>query len=477
MARLVDEKKLGWDTLVKDVLPDFKHSNPIITEVLTIADILSHRCGLAGSGTMSLSFQGDGEMLLPRDSLFDLINQFPILFPIRQSWDYFVWGYSLAGEIIERVTGKTLEEYVSTSLTGPLGMKDTSFKLSRLDPERLAQPYAALSDGTSHHLQHRQVFEGTFFEASGGLFSTVNDLITWATATLDAIDGEESGVLKEIPNIISNHAAIMNPSIRERSYGFGWARTQLPGSVGVIGDNFSLWSLKDQPALGDKDHPLLMLYHQGSTVGYYAHIALFPDTKSAVVVLSNSIALTDAPDWISRATIQTLFDLKDGHDYALLAAEANSRQMAEYDTLARQIAKKRESCSDAVKPPPLEALVGRYASKSKPFFIDILLGSPESGDKTLELRFQGLQIESYELRYLCENTFEWSLSHDESKKRGRYNMAELEYFLFEFTLKDGKPISFTWVTDPGLPEHPEEFFLVAPEGGGSQGPTSEELKK
>ena len=238
-------------------------------------------------------------------------------------------------------------------------MKDTSFKLGRLDPKRLAEPYAALSDGTSHHLRHRQVFEGAFFEASSGLFATVDDLIAWASATLNAIDGSDCEVLKEMPNIINSHTAILNRSFLERSYGFGWARTQLPGAVGVIGDNFSLWSLEDRPLLRDKDHPLLMLYHQGSTVGYYAHIALFLDITSAVVVLSNSIALSDAPDWISRSTVQTLFDLEDGQGYAELAAEANSRQIAQYTTLARKISLKRESYADPAKSTPLKSFVGR----------------------------------------------------------------------------------------------------------------------
>jgi hypothetical protein len=51
--------------------------------MLTITDILTYRFGLAGGGAMSLAFQGDGDMLLPKDSLFQLINHFPILFPFR----------------------------------------------------------------------------------------------------------------------------------------------------------------------------------------------------------------------------------------------------------------------------------------------------------------------------------------------------------------------------------------------------------
>ncbi|KAM7211349.1 Beta-lactamase/transpeptidase-like protein [Rhypophila decipiens] len=434
VARLVDDNKITWDTRV---------------------------------GTMSLAFQGDGDMLLPRDKLLELVNHFPVLFPIRQSWDYFVWGYSLAGLIVEEITGKSLQDFISETLLSPLGMNDTALKLQALDPKRLAEPYSALADGTPFHLTQRQVFEDTFFEASGGLFSTSNDLLNWALATLEAINETSSGsakassstVLKQMPYIMSNHAAVLNPSMRERSYGLGWVRTQLPGAVGVIGDNFPLWTVEDQPILGDKDHPLLMIYHQGSTVGYYAHIALFPDTNSAVVVLTNSIALSDAPDWISRAIIQAMFGLRDGgHDYVRLARQANFRQIAEFQTVADQISAKRlQSCSSA-PPPNLGAFVGRYTNKARLFHVDIL---HRSSMRTLELRFQGLETQAYELRYMCDNVvFEWSLTHDENKKRGRYNIAALEYFLFTFNLdREGKPASISWVTDPLQPHMAEEFFL------------------
>ena len=44
-------------------------------------------------------------------------------------------------------------------------------------------------------------------------------------------------------------------------------------------------------------------------------------------------------------------------------------------------------------------------------------------------------------------------------------MSDLECFLFRFRMKDGKPVSFTWETDPGAPSPTEEFFLENRESG------------
>ncbi|KAF7552640.1 hypothetical protein G7Z17_g4165 [Cylindrodendrum hubeiense] len=457
LGKLVYEKFLSWDTPVRDIFPEFRQDNKKVEEMLTVSDILSHRSGLSGIGDMSLAFQGDGDMLFHKDRLFSLFKTFPTLTPFRSGWDYFVWGYSLAGEVIEKLSGKRLGDFLSDSFFKPLNLQSTTFKPDELEPGQLAEPYAGLSNGDCFHLPKRQVFQDTFFEASGGLYSSLNDMMSWSNTMLQAIQDESyphDCIIREVQSIISNHIAIENPSLRERSYGYGWLRTQLPGVIGLIGDNSDLWDIKDSPVLGTKDQPLLMLYHQGSTVGYYSFIALFPDTNSAVVVLTNSIGISDAADWISRAVIQALFELKDGQDYVALAKEANRRTIAKYELLSLEISAFRESCTQA-PPTDLNPYFGTYTNDNKQFSIDIIPHSKFTD--RLALRFQGLEDQTYELRYYCDNVFEWSLTHDESKKRGRYNNAELSTYLFKFNVDD-RGMSLSWANDPVFPERELVFI-------------------
>ncbi|KAG8411496.1 hypothetical protein J3458_015553 [Metarhizium acridum] len=447
IAKLVDEKKLAWDTRVADVLPEFRHDSDIITEMTTITDILSHRCGLGGAGAMSLAFQGDGDMLLPKDCLFQLVNDFRIQFPFRQRWSYFVWGYSVAGAVIERLTQKPLKDHLLETIFRPLGLKATSFSPREFQPHQLSSPHVGLSDGSAHALRKLQVFEDTFFEASGGIYSTLNDQLTWASAMLQSVNGndQKSAVIKQVSCLLSNHIAVLNPTVSERSYGLGWMRAQLPGVVGLIGDNVGLWELADEPVLGTKDKTMLMIYHQGSTVGYRAFTALFPETDSAVVVLTNSSDVSDAADWIGRVFIQALFEFDDGNDYVALAKEANRRTLAQFDRVGKEIKDMRAACLGS-QPRRLTTFTGRYVHSSELFFIDISL-QPTEADR-LYLNFQGLKDQTYELRHLCNNVFEWALTHDESKKRGRYNYVEAEYYLFDFRLDEkDEPVSFSWAID------------------------------
>lgn len=53
----------------------------------------------------------------------------------------------------------------------------------------------------------------------------------------------------------------------------------------------------------------------------------------------------------------------------------------------------------------------------------------------LVLKFQGLEDQCYKLRQLYGHVFEWSLGYDdESKRRDKYNVTKLDFYLFKFEL-------------------------------------------
>ena len=47
MGLLVEEKKIYWDTLVKDVVSEFGIKDDILRNCTTIADLLSHHIGMS----------------------------------------------------------------------------------------------------------------------------------------------------------------------------------------------------------------------------------------------------------------------------------------------------------------------------------------------------------------------------------------------------------------------------------------------
>ena len=53
LAILVDEGKVGWDEPVTRYIPEFRMSDPVVTQLMTVRDLLVHRSGLAlGAGDL-----------------------------------------------------------------------------------------------------------------------------------------------------------------------------------------------------------------------------------------------------------------------------------------------------------------------------------------------------------------------------------------------------------------------------------------
>ena len=96
IGKLVEDGRFEWKTPVRQLLPSFSHQDSQFAEEVTIADLLAHRSGLSHGAAINLVFQGDGEMLLPKDSLLEIVHNVPRVAKIGETWIWFVWGYSIA---------------------------------------------------------------------------------------------------------------------------------------------------------------------------------------------------------------------------------------------------------------------------------------------------------------------------------------------------------------------------------------------
>ncbi|KAJ5730158.1 Protein flp [Penicillium malachiteum] len=424
IANMVHEGLLSWDTPVKDVLQDFAHKDPCVAKLTTVVDLLAHRTGLAGD--ISLTFQGDGKALLPADQLLPTFNQNDRVVPFRSEWVYNSWGYSIAGLIIEKLSGESLGSYLQKHVYNAFAMGNTTTQFSSLHSNNVAEPYATDSNATPVHLPSAMIFENSLFEAAAGAYSTVDDMLNYSTALLEAYKNVHTS--DKLQNLFSSHIPVLGPSFRERAYAMGWIRTQLPGALGIMGENFDIIGEAEQlPELGRGSPSMLCLYHQGSTAGYYSNIALFPETQSAIVVLANSISLTDLPDTISQSIAQVLFDFVEPIDFVAFTKKTSAKLISQYEQQAALIATQRRS---GTRDLPLESFAGRYWNSLKNFVLEIRVGAKNDA---LELLFQSYESQLYHLRHLYEHTFEWSLSLDEEAKRGRYHITDADYFLIHFS--------------------------------------------
>lgn len=455
---LDDHPNITLDTPVDRILTDYAPVNEQLRHQVSLADFLSHRSGL--SGDMSFAMQGQFECLLPKNQLLPTVSSLKTVAPIRRQWLYNNWGYAMAGAVIEKLSGKSFGTYLSESVLEPLGLQSTTSQPIGIHAN-VASPHISLCNAAPLPVNQTYFFKDTFFEPAGGLYSNVDDMLKWAKAVLDADANPtpSSSVLRHIPTHITNRIPLDNPSHAFRFYGLGWARTQLPGVVGLLGDNPSLLPATSLPLLGAGAPPMLTYHHQGSAPGYYSSLFLFPATSSAVVVLTNSIPLNDAADWLAQAYIAALFDFPSPADYVALAAESRKKKVAAMARIRPAFDEIRRTHPDDRPRLPLAWYAGRYVNDAGNFFIDVA----ERPGGVLVLRFQGRGEQAYELRHVRGEVFEWSLGCDESARRMRFPVLEGEYYevKFESGGAGGRPRWLTWAGGVGV-------RMLRSEGGGGE---------
>ena len=174
LAILVDEGKINWDDKVKKYLPEFKMYNEYVTDEFTIRDLLTHKSGL-GLGAGDLMIWPDGHDFTAKD----IVKNIQYLKPVsgfRTKYDYDNLLYVIAGEVIEKVSGKTWCDFVEERLMKPIGMHKSAASWSRLkDTTNTIVPHVP----TNGKLEIVPRYTNSIFDAAAGLYASVNDLSNW----------------------------------------------------------------------------------------------------------------------------------------------------------------------------------------------------------------------------------------------------------------------------------------------------------
>lgn len=175
---LVDEDKLSLDEPASKWLPDLgkvKMADGSAPEKpITLHMLLSHTAGIAFPPRKPT----DGAISL-KSYVASLVKA-PLAFQPSSSYEYG-FGPTVAGRIIEIVSGMKYEDFMRTRIFEPLGMKDTTFHPNDAQRARIARTYKM--DEDSHELVPgynpfvtSDVTVEHMPEPAGGLFSTAADM-------------------------------------------------------------------------------------------------------------------------------------------------------------------------------------------------------------------------------------------------------------------------------------------------------------
>lgn len=187
-------EKITWSTPIKKILgDDFDLGDEYITQHVTLEDALSNRSSLSGHDFNYGPWLGTNYKDLTRS----LRHLGPVYVPFRSRFQYCNAMFGVAGQVMEKLEDKQLDEIARERLWGPLGMHNTFLGLSSTAPackniqtktQTLARGYYWVQESNSKDLPKQEDGSGKgHYLCDGyddvGLVGPAGDIVSSVTTT------------------------------------------------------------------------------------------------------------------------------------------------------------------------------------------------------------------------------------------------------------------------------------------------------
>lgn len=249
LRALEAEGKLSLNDKVNDHVPDM-YKNPRL-ETLTLNDLLNHQSGFSLRPEMFGARELDSQNPYLYYTREDLLNFYKNYIPEKAGFVYSHTNYALLEEVIHRVTGMDFNDVVYEYLSEPLQLDNTFVDFPEQKENYIAPGYDKSGS---------QVKPWTFssFRASEGIKTSSRDAVSFLKFLLS----QQSTPLTTI------EIASVKEGTSERSF----------NKHLYIENGWHIIPVKDKK----------VSIHTGRTSGHSCFIGMVKDTKTGVIVLSNS---------------------------------------------------------------------------------------------------------------------------------------------------------------------------------------------
>jgi D-alanyl-D-alanine carboxypeptidase len=274
LVQLRDAGKLHLDDPLVKHLPEFgaviNPFGPI--EDVTLRRVASHSSGLMGEPPLdhwiSLRFPTRAEWLASLPGV-------RVAIPPGSAFKYSNLGYTLLGEVIERITGQPYVAYMHEAVLAPLGLTSTVYDLTDTLRPRAATGHMAHPYEDAAEVALLSPLNG--MAAAGQLWTTARDLSRWISAHLRASLGANDGMDTSLPG----GRLLLSP---RSLYEMQQACYVEPGWVGGYGFGWRIIRRGDRVYHG----------HGGSVPGFRSQILFDAALKVGIVVLIDGVGAADA---------------------------------------------------------------------------------------------------------------------------------------------------------------------------------------
>ena len=256
LLRLMEQGHFDLDTRVKDVLPELRLKDASVAERVTILQLTNHTAGWSGDLFTST---GDGDDAL--EVFVKRLVDAEQVTPLGETVSYNNAALSVAGRVIEKVTGLTFERAIKELLFEPLGMTHSFFFPNEIMTRRFVVGHEQRPDGSIHVARPWALPRNG--NPAGGISANAADQLAWARFHLgDGTAPDGTRLLSE------KHLKQMQaPTVDMRGSALG-------DYVGIS------WLLRDVDGVR-------FVGHGGTTNGQHSEFLMVPERDFAVISMTN----------------------------------------------------------------------------------------------------------------------------------------------------------------------------------------------
>ncbi|HWB76599.1 MAG TPA: serine hydrolase domain-containing protein [Nannocystaceae bacterium] len=301
LAKLVDEKALGWDTVAKELLPTFALGDAATTGRVQVKHLI---CACTGMPRQDLEWLLEYGALTPERAMQALAGMQPTT-GFGELFQYSNVMAAAAGFIGGHVAypklelGKAYDKAMKTRVFDPLGMKSTTFDFKKAMTGNFAMPH-------SFDVDLKPAIGGKEIDASvipvrpaGGAWSTVDDMLAYVQMEL------AEGALPDGTRYISKESLLARraPQVavsNDTTYGMG--------------------------LMVNTRHGIEVISHGGDIPGFHSDMMWIPSAGVGAVILTNSDRGATIRSLFKRKLLEVLYDGKPEADAALAQGEKNFKE-------------------------------------------------------------------------------------------------------------------------------------------------------
>ncbi len=238
---LMADRQLSLGDPVSKYIHDFLASD---RQGITLFHLLTHSSGLPGwrplyqeVSRVTQEQSGVRNIVGAKMLLYEIIHQEPLEHPPGTKSRYSDLGFILLGEIIEKITQKSLDEFCADRIFGPLKMKDTFYlplyteqQMQVMKDRKIAAtekcPWRGRVLRGEVHDENAHIMGGVAGHA--GLFGTAQDLQTFMTRYMAGLRGEDPLFNQELVRQFTTRPG----RIPEDAWALGWTTPSKPSTSG-----------------------------------------------------------------------------------------------------------------------------------------------------------------------------------------------------------------------------------------------------